>query len=40
MHTAHLVVMHRPGYEPDMSDWYGKLHIRSQCELQDYPPAG
>lgn len=34
---VHLVVMHRPGYEPDMSDWYGDIHVQRSCELTAFP---
>jgi nicotinate-nucleotide adenylyltransferase len=37
MQLAHLVVMHRPGYEPDLSDWYGSTHVQAHCELQQLP---
>lgn len=39
LHMAHLVVMHRPGYEPDMSDWYGEIRVQDNNLLQ-YSPAG
>lgn len=37
MQLAHLVVMHRPGYEPDLSDWYGSTHVQEYCQLQQLP---
>ncbi len=37
MQLAHLVVMHRPGYEPDVSEWHGTLHLQERCELQQSP---
>ena len=39
MRMVHLVVMHRPGYEPDVSDWFGSVHEASNCELA-FKPAG
>nr|CAA6812456.1 MAG: Nicotinate-nucleotide adenylyltransferase (EC [uncultured Thiotrichaceae bacterium] len=37
MKMAHLVVMHRPGYEPDASEWHGETHVQEHCELQQSP---
>lgn len=34
MRLAHLVVMNRPGYQPDPSDWYGDLLAHTTCELR------
>ncbi|PID49778.1 MAG: nicotinic acid mononucleotide adenylyltransferase [Proteobacteria bacterium] len=36
MAMAHLVVMHRPGYEPDPTDWYGELCVMQSGELQHF----
>ena len=34
MQLAHLVVMSRPGYLPDLHDWYGELLAQTTCELR------
>lgn len=34
MQMAHLVVMSRPGYAPDPTDWYGKLLAETTCQLR------
>ncbi|MGB0846003.1 MAG: nicotinate-nucleotide adenylyltransferase [Thiolinea sp.] len=35
MQQVHLVVMQRPGYQPDPADWYGKMLVQTQCELSE-----
>ena len=35
MQMAHLIVMHRPGYKPDPTDWYGEWLANTTCELRD-----
>lgn len=37
MQMAHLVVMHRPGYAPDASEWHGGDHVQQRCQLQQSP---
>ncbi|PIE00845.1 MAG: nicotinic acid mononucleotide adenylyltransferase [Thiothrix nivea] len=39
MQLAHLVIMHRPGYEPETADGFGRYHVQESCELR-HSPAG
>lgn len=37
MQLAHLIVMYRPGYNPDPTDWYGEWLVRTTCEMSNTP---